>query len=95
MSTRKIKVIVKCLTEEGKYLLREIRGLYEGDVIEGIFNDINNAVDFKWGIDDVVLWLGTNCEETKSRKKGLNLKLKEKDIFKRYNNIRQNATEPS
>lgn len=57
-----IRVRVKVYTEFGKWCLNEIRGLKEGVELEGIFNPINNAFDFKWNGDDAMLWIGHNAE---------------------------------
>lgn len=62
-----MKVIVKVTTEEGKYLLREMKGLREGTILEGTRK--GNAFEFKWNGCDAVLWFGDNCEEYKNRKK--------------------------
>ena len=55
-------VRVKVYTEFGKWCLNEIRGLKEGVELEGIFNPINNAFDFKWKGEDAMLWIGHNAE---------------------------------
>lgn len=61
-----MKVIVKATTESGKYLLKEIKGLQEGTVIEGKLN--GNALEFQWNGEDAVLWIGENCEEIKTKR---------------------------
>ena len=61
MGHAKHKAIIKVLTEEGKYLLREIHGLKEGDIVEGYYHR-NGAFDFKHNGQDAVVWIGINAE---------------------------------
>lgn len=56
------KVIVKILTPFGKHCLHEIRGLKEGEELEGWYNKQNKAFDFTYEGQDAMLWVGENCE---------------------------------
>ena len=59
----KVKVRVQVLTSWGKTCLREIRGLEEGTIKVGRYNERVNptAVEIKHNGEDAVLWLGENC----------------------------------
>lgn len=59
---KKTKAIVTVLTEQGRCLLNEIRGLKEGTVVTGTYDSVNRAFDFKWQGLDAVLWIGDNAE---------------------------------
>lgn len=65
----RVKVIV--LTEEGGIAIREIKGLKEGDIVEGYLHD--GIFNFKWGGQDAVLFVGENCSvlDTWEEKKSL------------------------
>lgn len=59
----KVKVRVKVITSWGKTCLREIRGLEEGTIKVGRYNERVNptAVEIKHNGEDAVLWIGENC----------------------------------
>lgn len=56
------KAVVKVQTSFGKYSLNEIRGLKEGEVLEGWYNKQNKAFDFTYKGNDAMLWVDQNCE---------------------------------
>lgn len=58
----KAKARVKVLTEFGYWCLAEIRGLKEGQELEGRYNPVNKAFDFSWNGHDAMLWIGQNGE---------------------------------
>lgn len=62
MKRIKAKAVVKVQTEFGKYCLYEIKGLKEGQVLEGLYNPKNKAFDFSWRGGDAMLWIGQNGE---------------------------------
>ena len=65
----KVKVRVQVLTSWGKTCLREIRGLEEGTIKVGRYNERVNptAVEIKHNGEDAVLWLGENCSFVKGK----------------------------
>lgn len=65
----KVKVRVKVITSWGKTCLREIRGLEEGTIKVGRYNERVNptAVEIKHNGEDAVLWLGENCSLVKGK----------------------------
>lgn len=56
------KAVVKVQTSFGRNCLNEIRGLKEGEVLEGWYNKQNKAFDFTYKGNDAMLWVGQNCE---------------------------------
>ena len=62
MKRTKAKAVVKVQTEFGRYCLYEIKGLKEGEVLEGMYNPKNKAFDFYWKRGDAMLWIGQNGE---------------------------------
>lgn len=52
---------VKVTTSWGATCLREIRGLKEGDVLEGLYTPINKAFDFTFNGESAMLWIGENA----------------------------------
>lgn len=56
------KARVKILTEQGKWLLMEIRGLEEGTEIAGTLTPDLDRFDFSWGQYGAMLVPGENCE---------------------------------
>lgn len=56
------KARVKVMEEFGKHCLHEIKGLKEGDEVEGLYNPRNKAFDFTWHGEDAMLWIGCNAE---------------------------------
>lgn len=63
-----INVIVKAFTEAGKYALDEIKGIKEGDIVNGDYNSKNNSVSIALSGKEAVLFIGENCKMTKSSK---------------------------
>ena len=94
---KKTKAIVTVLTEQGRCLLNEIRGLKEGTVVTGTYDSVNRAFDFKWQGLDAVLWIGDNAElfhkrgaktwRGKLREYILNLKVNQRIVLTPYVNI--------
>jgi hypothetical protein len=62
----KVQVKVKVITENGKYALNEIKGLKEGEIVNGEYNRQNNSVTFKWHGNNSILFVGENCTLSKS-----------------------------
>lgn len=60
--TIKARARVKVQTEQGYWLLAEIRGLKEGTILEGRYTARNKAFDFTFNGQDAVLWIGENAE---------------------------------
>lgn len=56
------KARVKVMEEIGKHCLHEIKGLKEGDEVEGLYTPLNKAFDFTWHGEDAMLWIGCNAE---------------------------------
>ena len=63
-----INVIVKAFTKAGKYALDEIKGIKEGDIVNGDYNSKNNSVSIALSGKEAVLFIGENCKMTKSSK---------------------------
>lgn len=62
MKRIKAKAVVKVQTEFGRHCLDEIKGLKEGEILEGLYNPKNNAFDFYWNGEGAMLWIGQNGE---------------------------------
>lgn len=62
MKRIKAKAVVKVQTEFGRHCLYEIKGLKEGEILEGLYNPKNKAFDFCWRGEDAMLWIGQNGE---------------------------------
>lgn len=96
----KVKVVVMVLTEGGKHLLNEIKGLKVGTIVEGTYESSNGALDFKWNGQDAVLWVGKNAALVYNEQY-INLKEKHPDrvfLFREgniYSSIYQDAVEVS
>ncbi len=96
----KVKVVVMVLTEEGKHLLNEIKGLKVGTIVEGTYESSNGALDFKWNGQDAVLWVGKNAALVYDEQY-INLKEKHPDrvfLFREgdfYSSVYQDAVEVS
>lgn len=54
------QALVKVTTDFGKWCLREIKGLKEGTVLDGMYNPTNKAFDFTFKGQDAMLWIGQN-----------------------------------
>ena len=59
---KRTKAVVKVSTEFGKHCLDEIRGLKEGTILEGWYNNKNKSFDFNYKGQDAMLWIGQNGE---------------------------------
>lgn len=62
MERIKAKAVVKVQTEFGRYCLYEIKGLREGEILEGMYDPKNKAFDFYWKGEGAMLWIGQNGE---------------------------------
>lgn len=62
MKRIKAKAVVNVQTEFGRHCLYEIKGLKEGEILEGLYNPKNNAFDFYWNGEGAMLWIGQNGE---------------------------------
>lgn len=65
----KARVRVKIITETGSYCLREIHGLKEGTILEGIYCPINKSFDFIFDEGHAMLYVGENAELLVAEKK--------------------------
>lgn len=61
-----MRVIIKNVTggERNACCLDELQrvGVYEGDVVEGIYSQMNKSVHFRVDGNDCVAWVGETCE---------------------------------
>ena len=52
--------VVEVTTHFGMICLWDIKGLKAGMVLDGLYNPVNKAFDFKFNGMDAMLWIGQN-----------------------------------